>query len=72
MSRWEYRVEWSDVGEGLNAGADAAEDWMDLLNALGGEGWELVMEHRIVGEPDAEEAHMWVRYVGTLKRRGAD
>jgi hypothetical protein len=65
---WEYRVEWSDVGEGENAGYDAAEDWMDLLNTLGHDGWELVMEHRVIGDSASDGATLWIRYVGTFKR----
>lgn len=56
----------SDLGEVVG---DAQKQWIDSLNALGADGWELILERFVSGE--YLSGRRYAQYSGTMKRETA-
>jgi hypothetical protein len=73
-AKWEYRrvVETAE-GEILSdlreVVGDAQQRWIDGLNALGADGWELISERFVSGE--YLSGKRYAQYSGTMKREAA-
>lgn len=71
MPRWEYQRAVTNVMDGPHERRKAGEAWVQMLNELGADGWELVPEHFLTGSVGGAagfEPKYWAQYVGTLKR----
>lgn len=71
MTQWEYRTAKLAIGFALDEHDHADQEWMDLLNTLGHQGWELVSEHYSYHPPLAGVTEATVGWQGTLKRQRA-
>jgi hypothetical protein len=72
MAGWEYQRVSSSIAERGAAQHDQAaqkihDDWIELLNARGAEGWELVSE-RHTASKDPTGNLFFANYSGTMKR----
>jgi hypothetical protein len=72
MPEWEYQRVSSSIAERMESQHQQAaekihDDWINLLNERGAEGWELVTEH-FTSRKDPSSGIFFASYGGTVKR----